>query len=92
MLCCFALDGDAKTLSWMENLRKKLPKPPICGSDAQDRIFGETETEINEHPWTVQLVYNRVKILQPKIQDVTTNIGVGSLINEQYVLTGKNTR
>lgn len=57
LLCCFALDGDVNSFSWLEHLKKNLPKPPFCGSDAKDRIFEGTETDIDEHPWLVQIVY-----------------------------------
>lgn len=34
-----------------------LPKPPACGVDVEDRIFGGTQTSIFEFPWFALLKY-----------------------------------
>jgi hypothetical protein len=39
----------------LKKLKELLPQPPHCGGDSQDRIFGGSETEINEFPWLVLL-------------------------------------
>jgi hypothetical protein len=36
-----------------------LPKPPNCGVDAENRIFGGTTTELSEFPWFALLKYTR---------------------------------
>jgi len=61
------------------NSRSKFPKPPTCGVSQGNRIYGGELTEIDEHPWTVQLWYQ-------KPQGTGSHCG-GSLINERYVLT-----
>lgn len=38
-----------------------LLKPPTCGSDIEDRIFGGTKTSIYEFPWFALLKYSRRK-------------------------------
>lgn len=38
-----------------------LPRAPQCGIDAPNRIFGGTETRIDEFPWLVQIQYNKRK-------------------------------
>lgn len=40
-----------------------LPKPPTCGNDLEDRIFGGTKTSIFEFPWFALLKYSRRKFL-----------------------------
>ena len=32
---------------------KLLPRAPVCGPDSQDRIYGGSDTRIDEFPWTV---------------------------------------
>lgn len=46
---------------WLKALKAKVPKPPVCGYDAQDRIFGGKVTEIKEFPWAVLLEYKKRK-------------------------------
>lgn len=36
-----------------------LPKPPSCGVDVEDRIFGGTQTTIFEFPWFALLKYSK---------------------------------
>lgn len=36
-----------------------LPKPPECGVDLEDRVFGGTQTNIGEFPWFALLKYIR---------------------------------
>lgn len=38
-----------------------LPKPPNCGVDVEDRIFGGTKTMIDEFPWFALLKYSKRK-------------------------------
>lgn len=59
----------------------ELPKPPICGFDSQDFIYGGGKTKIDEYPWTALLIYK-------KLGDVFHFCG-GSLINSRYVITGR---
>jgi Regulatory CLIP domain of proteinases len=44
---------------WLRTLEARLPKPPVCGHDAQDRIFGGNVTDLNEFPWTVLVEYKK---------------------------------
>lgn len=44
---------------WLKDLKEKLPQPPLCGKDAQDRIFGGSETELAEFPWIVLLHFDK---------------------------------
>lgn len=53
--------ADLAAPKWLEKLRRKFPQPTNCGLDAQNRIFGGRETELNEFPWTVLLVFNKRK-------------------------------
>lgn len=48
---------------WMTTLRTKVPQSPNCGQQPQHRIYGGIESEINEHPWTVLLKYNKREII-----------------------------
>lgn len=41
----------------MQKLKKLLPLPAICGRHVEDRIFGGTDTALDEFTWTVQLAY-----------------------------------
>lgn len=49
---------------WLTALKKKVPQPPICGTDAQDKIFGGEIAEITDFPWTVLLEYEKRKVLE----------------------------
>lgn len=46
---------------WYFKLKSKLPHSPKCGRNAQDRIFGGTEVDLDEFPWTVLLEYKKCK-------------------------------
>lgn len=46
---------------WLEKLHQLLPRPALCGLDAQNRIFGGTDTEITEFPWSVLLEFTKRK-------------------------------
>lgn len=48
--CCTAPE-------WLNNLIHKLPSPPTCGFDLQNKIVGGDKTEINEFSWAVLLEY-----------------------------------
>lgn len=65
LFCCDE-EVEASTISttpeYIEKLKEKLPQPPNCGQDSQDRIFGGSETKIEEFPWTVLLAYDKRKI------------------------------
>lgn len=37
----------------------KLPKAPFCGVDVQDKIFGGTDTKLDEFPWLAQIGYDK---------------------------------
>lgn len=39
----------------------QLPKPPVCGVDAENRIYGGTSTNVFEFPWLVLLKYTKRK-------------------------------
>lgn len=56
----------------------QLPKPPVCGFQADDYIIGGNKTSIDEHTWTAILKYKSSDILC-----------AGSLISSRYVLTGR---
>lgn len=45
--------------TWLGFLRKSLPRPPYCGKDSRDKIFGGKETELDEFPWTVLLEFDK---------------------------------
>lgn len=51
------------TPEYIEKLKQKLPQPPSCGGDSQDRIIGGSLTNLLEYPWTVLLGYDKRKIL-----------------------------
>lgn len=36
-----------------------LPTPGVCGIHTSDRIYGGTETKVDEFPWTVLLEYSK---------------------------------
>lgn len=44
---------------WLIELKKAVPQPPNCGQYSQDRIFGGSETELDEFTWTVLLEYKK---------------------------------
>lgn len=46
-------------LGWLEDLKKLLPDPTYCGPDANDRIFGGSDTTIGEFSWTVLLKFGK---------------------------------
>lgn len=46
---------------WYYKLKSKLPQSPHCGRDDQDRIFGGTETDLDEFGWIVLLEYKKCK-------------------------------
>jgi hypothetical protein len=52
---------EASVPEWLKKLKKKLPQPPHCGQDSQDRIIGGTEAKINEFSWMVLLEYQKRK-------------------------------
>lgn len=58
-----------------------LPSAPKCGLSLTDKIFGGTQTELTEFPWTALLGYvfdnNPVKAVK--------FLCGGSLINNRYV-------
>ncbi|XP_039967127.1 serine protease easter-like [Bactrocera tryoni] len=68
---------------WNEMARKEIiPHPKKCGRvGVSDRIFGGTDTHIDEYPWTALLLYSN-----KKTQDFGAGC-MGSLISKQYVLT-----
>lgn len=47
--------------NFVEAVKSLLPKPPVCGVDAEDRIFGGTRTGISEFPWFALLKYSKRK-------------------------------
>jgi hypothetical protein len=47
---------------WLKQLKTKVPQPPHCGADAQDRIFGGTVTDVGEFPWAVLLEYDKREV------------------------------
>lgn len=49
------------TPDWMLKLLEKMPQPPVCGADAQEKIVGGNLTAIDEFPWTVLLEYAKRK-------------------------------
>ena len=85
----------------MRNLKQKLPQPPFCGHDLQDRIIGGVETKLTDFPWIVLLKYTMGETLfvigcHRTMSDyffaADGNISfdcAGSLINERYVMTGE---
>lgn len=42
----------------------QLPSPPVCGVDAENRIYGGTTTNVFEFPWLALLKYTKRKIFQ----------------------------
>lgn len=40
----------------------QLPKPPVCGVDAENRIYGGTSTNVFEFPWLALLKYTKRKV------------------------------
>lgn len=49
---------------YLEKLKRIFPAPPKCGYqplDLQDKIFGGSETKIDEFPWIVPLFYETRK-------------------------------
>uniref|UniRef100_A0A0A1WHA1 Serine protease easter n=1 Tax=Zeugodacus cucurbitae TaxID=28588 RepID=A0A0A1WHA1_ZEUCU len=59
-----------------------IPHPKQCGKiGIADRLFGGTNTHIDEFPWTALLLYGN-----KKTNDYGTGC-MGSLITKQYVLT-----
>lgn len=84
-LCGFGDEDNQKYLVCCKTF-KKLPEPPFCGMDTTDRIYGGTDTSIDEFPWTVLLFYNvtRRNVVQAQY------LCGSSLINERYVLTGND--
>ncbi|KAF2898727.1 hypothetical protein ILUMI_07448 [Ignelater luminosus] len=62
---------------------KALPDRTVCGLEKDDnRIWGGTQTELDEFPWMVALEYKR----KPDNELAGVRCG-GSLINNRYVLT-----
>lgn len=60
--------------------RSTLPKPPHCGADLSDRIFGGQKTALDEFPWTALIQYRK--------PNGNTGYHCGaSLINSRYVVT-----
>ncbi|CAO1358462.1 unnamed protein product [Diamesa serratosioi] len=57
-----------------------LPMAPNCGTSIKDKIFGGTQTELNEFPWTALLGYKNGN------KPIQFYCG-GSLINNRYVIT-----
>jgi hypothetical protein len=68
---------------WLQELRRKLPQPSDCSVETKfvSRIFGGTVAEFGEYPWTVHLQYRK------REDQMGFHCG-GSLINENWVLTG----
>lgn len=58
-----------------------LPTAPHCGINLKDKIFGGSQTELNEFPWTALLGYTN-----DNNRPIQFNCG-GSLINNRYVIT-----
>ncbi|CAH2094433.1 unnamed protein product [Euphydryas editha] len=56
-----------------------LPDFKICGIQNNDRIFGGTQTDIDEHPW--------MALLQYKIYKRSVFLCAGVLISSKYVMT-----
>lgn len=75
LVCCTKLSE--------KPLNKLLPYPGECGQDLEDRIYGGTETKINEFPWMVLLHYSK--------KDARGGFHCGgALINNRYVLTASH--
>lgn len=57
-----------------------LPKPPKCGMDMSDRIYGGQKTALDEFPWLALINY--------RYENGSTKFHCGaSLINSRYVVT-----
>lgn len=77
---------------WLVKLRNLLPRPPVCGISASNKIFGGVNTEIDDHPWMALLKYlveYKDKKTKEKFKMKEFHCG-GSLINKNYVLTGES--
>lgn len=61
-------------------VRSSLAKPPYCGADFSDRIFGGQKTLLDEFPWTALIEYRKA--------NGQTGFHCGaSLVSSRYVLT-----
>lgn len=58
---CECLEAeDTATPGWLEKLQGMLPKAPVCGNDAQNRIFGGGDTGgAHEFPWSALVKYEK---------------------------------
>ncbi|XP_062563418.1 CLIP domain-containing serine protease B4-like [Armigeres subalbatus] len=62
------------------SIKSTLPKPPDCGADMSNRIFGGQKTALDEFPWTALINY--------RFANGSTAFHCGaSLINSRYVVT-----
>lgn len=75
MVCCPGLDVENRGPG-----RATLPRPPQCGQDLSDRIFGGQPTDLDEFPWTALIQYRKPNL------SLGFHCG-GSLINSRYILT-----
>ena len=64
------------------------PKACDCGvANRATRIVGGTETEVNEYPWQVGLVYPGYPSLPSPFQNTTRPLCGGTIISAQHILT-----